>query len=241
MVITGKPRASLGRVTPLGSISIQEWRSMSFLESKWPNDLEGQGQWTPFSITTERIPRCIFGANWAILAQICYKLSLRQDKFPRILSQNGQHDLEGQGQRPPFCIPAESIPRCMFGANLVILSQICDELLCGQDKVYGRTDGETDGQMQATTISLQPERVKFTHYRLFLIISGPPHAIIGPMLTQISVIIWYHQGTVYCEFSQVRPALPCMLLTHWGRDKWTPFRSRHFEVHFLEWKCLNSD
>ena len=30
-------------------------------------------------------------------------------------------------------------------------------------------------------------------------------------------------------------------LTHWGRDKWTPFRRRHFQMHFLEWKCLNSD
>ena len=30
-------------------------------------------------------------------------------------------------------------------------------------------------------------------------------------------------------------------LTHWGRDKWTPFRRRHFQMHFLEWKFLNSD
>ena len=29
-------------------------------------------------------------------------------------------------------------------------------------------------------------------------------------------------------------------LTHWGRDKWTPFGRRYFQVHFLEWKCLNS-
>ena len=29
------------------------------------------------------------------------------------------------------------------------------------------------------------------------------------------------------------------LLTHWGRDKWTPFRRRHFQMHFLEWKCIN--
>ena len=29
-------------------------------------------------------------------------------------------------------------------------------------------------------------------------------------------------------------------LTHCGRDKWTPFGRRHFQVHFLEWKCLNS-
>ena len=48
---------------------------------------------------------------------------------------------------------------CMFGANLVIPAQICDELLCGQGKVYGqtdgqtdrRTDGQTDRQMQAMT------------------------------------------------------------------------------------------
>ena len=197
MVITGKPRASLGRVTPLGSISIQEWRSMSFLESKWPNDLGGQGQWTPFSITTERIPRCIFGANWAILAQICYKLSLRQDKFPRILSQNGQHDLEGQGQRPPFCIPAESIPGCMFGANLVILSQICDELSCGQDKVYGRTDGETDGQMQATTISLQPERVKITHCRLCWLRSQSSYGITKEQCTVSLVRLGQHCHVCY--------------------------------------------
>ena len=32
-----------------------------------------------------------------------------------------------------------------------------------------------------------------------------------------------------------------ILLTHWGREKWTPFRRRQFQVNFLEWKCLNSD
>ena len=164
---------------------------MQFLESKrWPN-LEGQGQWPPFSIPAERIPRCIFGVNLVILAQIHYKLSRRQATFPRILCQNGQNDLEDQGQWPPFSIPAEnfsgcmlganlviltqmydelsrgqakfprilcqndledqgqwppfsipaeSIPRCMFGASLVILDQICDELSGGQGKVYGRTD-----------------------------------------------------------------------------------------------------
>ena len=30
-------------------------------------------------------------------------------------------------------------------------------------------------------------------------------------------------------------------LTHWGRDKWTPFRRRHFQLHFPEWKCLNCE
>ena len=32
----------------------------------------------------------------------------------------------------------------MFSANLVIQDQICDELLCGQGKVHGQTDGRTD-------------------------------------------------------------------------------------------------
>ena len=36
----------------------------------------------------------------------------------------------------------ESIPRCIFVANLVILVQICDELLWGQG--YGRTDRRMD-------------------------------------------------------------------------------------------------
>ena len=40
----------------------------------------------------------MFGANLVILAQTCDELSHRQAKFPRILSQNGPNDLEGQGQ-----------------------------------------------------------------------------------------------------------------------------------------------
>ena len=55
------------------------------------------------------MPRCIFGAKkFVALAQIHYKLSCTQNKFPRIQSQNGQNDLEGQGQFPPFAIPTES-------------------------------------------------------------------------------------------------------------------------------------
>ena len=104
------------------------------------NDLEGQGQWHSFSIPAQSIPGCMFCTNLVTVAPIHYKLSHRYTKFPRILSQNG---LEGQGQWPPFSLPAESIPRYMFGANLGILAQICDELSCRQGKVYrriGRTD-----------------------------------------------------------------------------------------------------
>ena len=100
----------------------------------------------------------MFGANLVILAQICDDLWHGLVKFPRILSQNDQNDLEDQGQWRLFSKPTESIPGCMFGANLVIPAQICDELSCGQGKVYGQTVGQTDGQTQATTTPLRPER-----------------------------------------------------------------------------------
>ena len=74
----------------------------------------------------------MFGANLVIVAQMCDELSHGQSEFPRILSQNGQNDLDGQGQWPPFPIPATSIPECMFGATLVIPAQIRDELSRGQ-------------------------------------------------------------------------------------------------------------
>ena len=30
-------------------------------------------------------------------------------------------------------------------------------------------------------------------------------------------------------------------LTHWGRHKWPPFSRRHFQMHFLEWICMDFD
>ena len=137
---------------------------MQFLESEWwPNDFEGQGQWPPFPIIAERILRCIFGANLVILAQIHYKLSRRQAKFPRILSQNGQNDLEDQGQWPPFSIPAESTPGCAFGANLVILAPICDELLSRQAKFprFLSQNGQNalEGQGQWPPISIPGQSI----------------------------------------------------------------------------------
>ena len=35
----------------------------------------------------------------------------------------------------------------------------------------------------------------------------------------------------------------CLVCCSWHIEtetKWTPFRRRHFQVHFLEWRCLNS-
>ena len=79
----------------------------------------------------------MFGANLVILVKICDELSCHQAKFPRILSQN---DLEDHSQSPLFSTPTESIPWCMFGANLVIPAEIYDELSCGPGKVYRQAE-----------------------------------------------------------------------------------------------------
>ena len=122
-------RASLDCVTTLGwprSARKSDIECCFFdSELKWPNDLEGQGQWPPFSVPAEIIPRCTFGSKLVIIAQIHYKLLIGQAKFPRILSQNSQNDLECHGKWPSFSVPAESIPRCMFDINLIIPAQIC--------------------------------------------------------------------------------------------------------------------
>ena len=105
------------------------------LRQNGQNDLKDQGQSPSFSITAERMPRGIFGANFVTLAQIHYKLSCKQTKFPIILSQNGLTDLEGDKVNLLHLqYQLTSFPWWMFGANLVIPVQICDELSCGQAK-----------------------------------------------------------------------------------------------------------
>ena len=148
-------QARLGRATPLGQP-----------RSVYKSDVEccflSRNGWMTlkvndpfFSILLKRIPRCIFGANLAILAQISDELLHGQAKFPRIIRHNGQNDLEGQGEWPPFSITGESVPGCMFGANLVILAEICDELLCGQSKFHRilRQNGQIT--LMVTVVKLQ--------------------------------------------------------------------------------------
>ena len=146
------PLARLDQYTRV-TLNAITWNS----ELKWPNELEGQGQWPPFSIPAERISRCIFLSNLVIVTEIHYMLLCEQAKFPKILSQNGQNDLEAQGQWPQFSIPAVNFPGCMFCANLVIPTQIFDDLSCGQGKAYGQTDRRPDTGNDNTR---RPERSK---------------------------------------------------------------------------------
>ena len=88
---------------------------------KVQNDLEGQGQSTPFSIASERVPRYTFSANLEILARILVELLCGHARFCKNWSVKVQNDLEGQGQSTPFSIASERVPRYTFSANLEIL------------------------------------------------------------------------------------------------------------------------
>ena len=51
-------------------------------------------------------------------------------------------------------------------------------------------------------------------------------------------------SAVIFAMSQLKPISTNVIryiLTHWGRDKWPPFSRQHFQMHFLEWKCVNFD
>ena len=60
------------------------------------------------------------------------------DKYIRVtLNAVSWVEVMIKGPRPPFSIPAWKIPRSIFGANLVILDEICDVLLRRQTKFPG--------------------------------------------------------------------------------------------------------
>ena len=48
-------------------------------------------------------------------------------------------------------------------------------------------------------------------------------------------------GQTRCYSVKLQSQYDQRILTHWGLDKRTPFRRRHFRMHFLEWQCLNFD
>ena len=82
---------------------------MPFPELKWPNDLEGQ--WPLLSVLHKRFPRCIFVANVVNPGQIPDEVSHGQAEFHRILSQNGQNYIEGQGEWPPILNNSRQCPK----------------------------------------------------------------------------------------------------------------------------------
>ena len=114
-------RSTLGRVTSIDwprsvyKSDVEHHFGEFWVEmAKWPSRSRSL---TPSFNTGRENPKKHIGANLVILAHIHYKWSGMQTNFPWNLSQN---DLDSQGQRPPFSLPAESFPGCIFGAYLVI-------------------------------------------------------------------------------------------------------------------------
>ena len=99
-----------------------------------------------FLIPAAIISGCMLCANVVILAQFCDELLRGQAEFPRILSQNGQNDLEGQGQWLAFSIPADSIR--------------ADKVKFAYVRTYVRTDGDRQRQCAVGLIG-QGERSNF--------------------------------------------------------------------------------
>ena len=67
--------------------------------------------------TCREYPRMHVGSYLVILAQICGK-----PNFLEFWVKMGKITWKVQANDLQFSIPAESIPGCMFGANLVILA-----------------------------------------------------------------------------------------------------------------------
>ena len=44
---------------------------------------------------------------------------------------------------------------------------------------------------------------------------------------------------IYLSWQAISVTMVHGILTHWGRDKWPPFYRRHFQMHFLQWKCID--
>ena len=65
-------------------------------------------------------------------------------------------------------------------------------------------------------------------------------SLIGDRASQLAALIGNYGSESIIRHSHFVYFL-IMFSTHCGRDKLTPVRRRHFQMHFLEWKCLNSD
>ena len=78
------------------------------------------------------------------------------------------------------------------------------------------------------------------------------HRITSPWWLQISWCQWPSATTMltwFCLYSEFTSGFlgpgssDKQRLTHWGRDTMAAiqFRRRHFQINFLEWKCMNFD
>ena len=95
------------------------------------------------------------------------------------------------------------------------------------------------GPLEQMDLSLNQRPVRGNMTEKRLIIPRVKHTDFGNSFTPLTVAQWNCLQDSISSADSVSSFRSS--LTHWGRDKWTSFRRRHFQMHFLEWKCLNSD
>ena len=133
-----------------------ELKSITSYRTNKPNFLDSQSKWpkwpwrsrlmTSIFNTSQEYPKihvwCKFGESspnlWRVIMrtiQISYNSESKWPKWP----------WSSRSMVPIFNSSWE-YPMIMFGANLVILAEICDDVSCRQAQVYGQTDGRADGR-----------------------------------------------------------------------------------------------
>ena len=96
-----------------------------------------------------------------------------------------------------------------------------------------------------SVISIVDTVIRFSINVVILVESAPAFLELYHYLSAIYFVYAYFRSSlVYSPLGvsiyllRILAYLPLQPIE--AKTKWTPFR-RHFQVHFLEWKCLNSD
>ena len=115
------------------------------------NETEDQGQSSPKSIGTLKVPRCISGPILENLTSIGGDFSSGQAQNGVNFNFEAEFNLEAHGQSPHKTIGILTKVFYISGPNLVILAEMVDELSSGQVHDW-QTDTRTHTHTQATTI-----------------------------------------------------------------------------------------
>ena len=103
-----------------------------------------------------------------------------------------------------------------------------------RDVIMGASDGVSNHQPHACLLNrLFRRRTKRKHQSsASLAFMRGIHRRTGNSRPKWPVIwIFFHLMTLSCLAE----------LIHWGRDKMAAISRRHFQMYFLEWKCINFD
>ena len=97
----------------------------------------------------------------------------------------------------------------------------------------------SENQIEISTFSFKKMRLKMSSGKWRPFCLSLSLIAFNQALTTVSMSLMYLlwiEHVILSRLFRIR-----VQLSHWGQDKWTPFRRRHFQMHFLQWKCYNYD